>query len=66
MTCHTCKWALMRSESPNKHWNFECCEKGLLFQPQLPVTEHDCPEWQQGKTKQPQGIDLIFGEDIEL
>lgn len=68
MTCHTCRHALMRSEAPkDKHYSYECCEAGVFpMVPQLPTGDHHCEMWQQGKTKQPQGIDLIFGEDIEL
>lgn len=65
MTCHDCRFALMRSET-DRHFNYECCEAGLWFLPTAPEGHHDCQHWEQGKAKAPQGINLIFGEDIEL
>jgi hypothetical protein len=66
MTCHDCRHALMRSERPDKHYSYECCELGHWFLPSAPDGHHDCREWTPGKAKKPQGIDIIFGEDIEL
>jgi len=66
MTCQTCAHALMRSESPHKHWNYECCSLGLIsMMPTLPETDHDCRMWAPGKAKQQQGIEIIYGEDME-
>lgn len=66
MNCHNCKFALLRSASPGKHYVYECCELGLIFAPQLPATDHDCRDWQQGVEREPMGVELIYGSDIEL
>ena len=67
MTCHTCKHALMRSERPDKHFVYECCEIGIIpMVPQLPTIGHDCQSWEQGEVKAIMGITFEFGEDIEL
>lgn len=67
MTCHTCLYALVRSDSPGKHYSYEACSVGVIpMVPQLPTVEHDCRMWAPGGEKEPQGIDIIFGEDIEL
>lgn len=65
MTCNTCRWALMRSET-DKHYNYECCEAGVLpIMPSLPEGEHDCGSWELGKVKAHQPLMLKFGRDME-
>lgn len=67
MKCHTCKHALMRSATPNRPWNYEACSVGIIpMTPQLPTEHHDCRMWESGNAKEPSGITLIYGTDIDL
>lgn len=67
MTCHSCAWALLRSASPDRNWNFECCELGIIpMATEIKLQATNCPCYKQGETRPAQGISLIMGPDIEL
>lgn len=66
--CLSCQWSMTRYDSdPNRNWNYEACELGLTAMVPEITTDHvECDGYRYGKEKTGRGINLIYGEDIEL
>lgn len=70
--CLSCYWSMCRSEAPLEkdgkplQWNYEGCQLGILPMTSEITGDSVCDIYSPGKQKVRQGIELLWGEPLEL